>query len=231
MSTKALKAHVAMVKSAPVAKPNFQELAKAGDELIRYQDELEAGTAKVESHAYDSKTLSELEAARSSVIAFRSRVAGTLASFEQGVEAYNSAGYDNYRDDDNEQLSRRFIGEHIAKMIGACAVAPHSPEMYARVMIEAIVEERIEEDGCECEPMVLAIEAAFRQVVRRTNKSTFAPSLPVVLEALAKQQPAWRKRIEYAANIEGWFDGLIELLDERIAKARAVPPPAACATK
>jgi hypothetical protein len=86
------------------------------------------------------------------------------------------------------------------------------------VMIEAIVEAQIidGENGTEHALTPLAIEAAFRQVIRQTNKSNFAPSLPVVLEALQKQQPAWRDRVDCAEYIEDWYNDLIKLLDERI---------------
>lgn len=85
-------------------------------------------------------------------------------------------------------------------------------------MIEAIMEAQIKDGAVERAPIPLAIEAAFRQVIRQTSKSKFAPSLPVVLEALAKQQATWRKRIEYAECIEGWHDDLVKLLDEKRLK-------------
>ena len=213
MSTKALKAsNVAVIKS-PVVKPNFHDLAKAGDLIVEWLDQLRM---KIERLEAEDCQPAEIETAKA-LAADWQPYAAKIAKFNDAVEVYNRAGYDNYLDGDAEELSTRFIGEHIAKMIGSCVVAPHNPEMYARVMIEAIMEAQIKDGAVERAPIPLAIEAAFRQVIRQTSKSKFAPSLPVVLEALAKQQATWRKRIEYAECIEGWHDDLVKLLDKRDA--------------
>jgi hypothetical protein len=219
MSTKALKASNAAVVKSPVVKPDFHELAKTGDQIIKCVDELHRALGPFdEGRCCDSSKAADTKAR---IVDWYRGFAPRIIEFKQGVEAYNRVGYDNYLAE-HEELSCRFIGEHIAKMIGSCAVAPHNPEMYARVMIEAILEARIKDDGVELPPTPLAIEAAFRQVIRQTNKSNFAPSLPVVLEALAKQQPAWRKRTEYADYIESGYDDALKVLDRYIAPTAAI---------
>ena len=132
MSTRALKANVAVIKSVrSMARPNFHELAKTGDDIVECLDRLRNVVERFEGEDYKPSP-PEIEAAKR-FAANWDFWAAKVAEFNEGVEVYTAAGYDNYGGDD-EEFSRHFIGEHIAKMIGSRAVAPHSPEMYARVM-------------------------------------------------------------------------------------------------
>jgi hypothetical protein len=205
MSTKALKANnAAVMKSPRIAKPNFHDLTKAGDRIIELVDQLDRMAGLFERHDPSLPACEAGEVQAHAEDLYRTH-APTIASFKRGVEAYNVA-------DDEELVC--FIAARIAKMIGSCAVAPHSPAMYASVMTEAIMEARTEDDmGDEFPPMPIAIEGAFREVIRQTNKTNFAPSLPVVLETLNKQQLAWRKRLDCAERFEPFYDDLMKLID------------------
>jgi hypothetical protein len=212
MKAKALKAsNIAVKKSPPiVAKPNLHEMSEAGDQIVQCWSQLSNAVERLEA---EDCTPADIEAAKAIAAEWQRFYAPKVAKFNDAVDVFNRAGYD---DEEAKELSRQFIGEHIAKMIGACAVAPHSPEMYARVMIEAIMEARInnEENVTDEAPTPLGIEATFRQIIRKTNKSNFAPSVPIVLEALQRQQSAWNTRIACADCVQGWYDALIKLLDQ-----------------
>jgi hypothetical protein len=95
--------------------------------------------------------------------------------------------------DDHEIVSRRFVTEQVALLVGGFTQSPPSPDVYTRMLVEEIRAVR---------PSASAVEATCR-VIRRT--STFLPAAAEVLKVLHDQEKLWDERFSIGrGDIEWW---------------------------
>jgi hypothetical protein len=95
--------------------------------------------------------------------------------------------------DNHEIISRRFVTEQVALLVGAFTQSPPSPGVYTRMLVEEIRAAR---------PNASAAEATCR-VIRRT--STFLPAVAEVLKVLRDQMKLWDERFcIHKSEIECW---------------------------
>jgi hypothetical protein len=79
-------------------------------------------------------------------------------------------------------ISRRVVSEQVGMLIGSFPnAAPHSPEIYTRMLVEEII---------AAKPSPVALEACCRKI-RRTK--SFVPTVAEVLAVLCDEMEAWER--------------------------------------
>jgi hypothetical protein len=210
MSTKAMPLRSGkpdVIKSDVVVDqvlPKLKELARIGDEIVRYMDGL------IEARDWfsdDGPTPEQLREAGFRVAMSERRFQAQSARFLAAIDALNQQAYDNYGEDD-EALSEQFVGYLIKQLVGSCANPPHSPVMYARGFVGRIMAAEVTVGHHSHEPpSPIALLAAFEHVTD-THERQSPPPYSTVLKALAELQPAWSNRTFSAREISGWVDDL-----------------------
>lgn len=201
MTTKALKANLAVVKSPnkklPAQMPKraygeFDEFLDLGDKIGKQYDSLLGGYAGLcglleEAESRQDWTPAVMERA----LAFHDDphtdgLKAQIAAFDAACEHYNGGALYTCEDENGRRkLRRRAVAEQIGLLIGSFPNAvPHNPEAYTGMLIEEVIA-----SGASA----VALEATCR-IIRRTQK--FPPAISEVLEILQEQDTRWSNMLD-----------------------------------
>jgi hypothetical protein len=224
-----LKANVPAVKSAPVATRkaakapavnpprayrDFDDYAKAGRFMVTQVDELMQACYGIDD---EDKIPSQDQFTHALYV---KKFDASLAYFREFDAAREFFERDELYEETKEakpnllnchttrQLSRRVVSEQVGLLIGSFPnAAPHSPEVYTRMLIEEIY---------AANPCASVLEATCREI-RRTK--TFVPAIAEVMQVLQKNAEEWRERLEvFDDDIAAWHRDIDKALAHWSAK-------------
>ena len=170
----------------------FADLVEAYDELCEDYRKLQRASAA--PHSFDPEYL-------------------TISHIKAIVPSFGNGDQDELQElwpgEDIHFPSRKHLAQRLSLLVGSFpGGAPHSPEVYARMMLDHV---RLEE------PSAMVLESTCRELVE-TKK--FVPAISEVLEVLRRQKKKWAKRLEIdeairSGQIKAIVEKLIPALEQR----------------
>lgn len=148
---------------------DFDKWTQIETELCQFNETLFKALNKLEDNPADGAWWAEMALAEMSENKLRRKV----ETYIKGAKWYERDELYEQDEDGELHVKRHVIAEHVAALLGSFAVAPHSPEVFVRRMIEEIV---------VLDPWASDIERGCRRLIR---KSGF-PDIAKLIKAIQK---------------------------------------------
>lgn len=146
---------------------DFEKFVKLEHDLCKFNDDLNRALNNLEDDPVKGEWRAEMTLKETT----EEKLRKNIEAYIRGAEWYERDELYEKDEDGRLHVKRHVIAEHIAALLGSFPVAPHSPEVFVRRMIEEIV---------VLDPWASDIERGCRQMIR---KSKF-PDIAALIKAI-----------------------------------------------
>jgi hypothetical protein len=164
-----------VVKGGPPAEPpqrsyaDFEKWQRVEYNLCRLGHKISERIEALEENPTDSVAVNS---ANGILLSYSTaRIQRMLDEYQKGYEWYERDELYDCDEDGHRHIKHHVIAKHVAALLGSFPVAPHSPEVFVKRMIEEIV---------VADPSATQLEKACRKTIRQSK----FPDISSLLEAL-----------------------------------------------